>query len=96
MSALTGRSPEYLVLDGEQRPSLRLVGAPGPLISLSAPPPPPGSAPAWHPFATATFLRADNEGELGELLRGSANLSEYLDALAAAGFVIQKSGGETA
>jgi len=96
VSAPAGPSREYLVFDGAQRLSLRLVGAPGPLISMSAPPPQPGSAPAWHPFVTATFLRADNEGDLGELLRRSASLEEYLAALAAAGFVIREPGAAAA
>ncbi|GGR15071.1 hypothetical protein GCM10010196_04720 [Agromyces mediolanus] len=81
----------YLVYDGDQL-ALELREGAGILVSLSAPPPMPGSAPVTHPFASATFRMAANEGELGALLRTASDLGAFLDQVEARGYRVERSG----
>ena len=91
MTDTAGSRPrELIVRDSSRRPSLRLVELPGPLVSVSAQPPPPGSVTAPHPFLTATFLCADNEGELGALLRGSDDFDTFLRSVMSAGYTVHQ------
>jgi hypothetical protein len=80
--------PKYRLLrDG--RVAMEVAGTPGVLVSTSTPPPLPGTAPVTHPFATATFYLASQEGELGPLLRGAADLASFLEAAELRGFVVE-------
>jgi len=81
----------HVVITRDGRAVLDLWGRPGILVSVSAPPPRPGEPPVTHPFATATFLRPEHEGELGELLRGAASLDEFLDAVRGRGYCVEES-----
>jgi hypothetical protein len=74
----------------DDRQVLDLVGRPGILVSLSAPPPRPGEPPVTHPFATATFMTAETEGELGRLLRGANTLDAFVAATLRAGYRVEE------
>ncbi|WP_139416354.1 hypothetical protein [Agromyces laixinhei] len=82
----------YKVFAGDQL-ALDLRGESGLLVSTSAPPPLPGVAPVTHPFATAVFRMAENEGELGELLREAADLDSFLDLVRARGYRVEPGEG---
>ena len=82
----------YQVFAGDQL-ALDLRGESGILVSTSAPPPLPGTAPVTHLFATAAFRMAENEGELGELLREAADLDSFLDAACALGYRVESGEG---
>ncbi|ARU52699.1 hypothetical protein CBR64_15855 [Cellulosimicrobium cellulans] len=83
-----GPVPRYRVLrDGQV--VLVVRGEPGVLVSVSVPPPLPGTAPVTHPFATATFTAARHEGTLGSLLREAPDLAEFLAAVERAGFTVE-------
>ncbi|MBM7819410.1 hypothetical protein JOE63_001887 [Cellulosimicrobium cellulans] len=83
-----GAVPRYRVLrDGQV--VLVVRGEPGVLVSVSVPPPLPGTAPVTHPFATATFTAARHEGTLGSLLREAPDLAEFLAAVERAGFTVE-------
>lgn len=74
----------------DERLALDLVGRPGILVSLSAPPPRPGEPAVTHPFATATFMTAETEGELGRLLRGADTLDAFVAATVRAGYRVEE------
>ncbi len=74
----------------DDRQVLDLIGRPGILVSLSAPPPRPGEPPVTHPFATATFMTAETEGELGQLLRGADTLDAFVDGTLRAGYRVEE------
>lgn len=78
----------YRILRGE-RLALEIRGEPGALVSTSVPPPPPGTPPVTHPFATASFRMAETEGELGALLRQASDLDTFLGAAERAGYRIE-------
>ncbi|MBM7832479.1 hypothetical protein JOE59_003184 [Agromyces cerinus] len=78
----------YQVFAGDQL-ALELREESGILVSTSSPPPLPGTAPVTHPFATAVFRMAENEGELGELLREAADLDSFLEAARAFGYRVE-------
>lgn len=80
----------YLVYDGDQL-ALELREGAGVLVSLSAPPPMPGSAPVTHAFASATFRMAANEGALGALLRTASDLGAFLDQVEERGYRVERS-----
>ncbi|KRE21020.1 hypothetical protein [Agromyces sp. Soil535] len=88
MNGASERTRRYRVLLGE-RLALEIRDEPGILVSISAPPPPPGTPPVTHPFATATFHLAEVEGDLGALLRESSDLDAFLEAVARAGYRIE-------
>lgn len=68
---------------------LDIVDEPGPLTSVSAPPPPPGSPAAQpHAFLSANALVATEEHQLRQLLLASVSTEEYLDRLREAGYVV--------
>jgi hypothetical protein len=73
----------------DDRQVLDLYGRPGILVSTSVPPPRPGEPPVTHPFATATFLTAETEGELGRLLREADSLDAFLAEVAARGYRVE-------
>lgn len=81
----------YRVFAGDQL-ALEIRGVGGVLVSTSAPPPMPGQAPVTHPFATATFRMAENEGELGQLLRAATSLDAFLDSVASRGYRVEAAG----
>ncbi|MRG60162.1 hypothetical protein GE115_09820 [Agromyces sp. CFH 90414] len=82
--------PEQYRLSRDGRLVLEIRGEPGILVSVSAPPPRPGTGPVTHPFATATFHTAETEGELGELLREASDLDGFLAAAEAAGYTVER------
>lgn len=90
MSDQEDRRRGYVVYDGDQL-ALELREGAGILVSISAPPPMPGSAPVTHPFASATFRMAANEGELGALLRAAPDLGAFLDQVEARGYRVERS-----
>ncbi|SIN93222.1 hypothetical protein [Agromyces cerinus] len=82
----------YQVFVGDQL-ALELRGESGILVSASAPPPLPGTAPVTHLFATAVFRMAENEGELGDLLREAADLDSFLEAVRDLGYRVETGEG---
>lgn len=72
------------------RLAVEVTGRPGILVSTSVPPPLPGAAPVTHPFATASFRMAENEGELGLLLRNAPDLDAFLAAARSAGYRVEQ------
>jgi hypothetical protein len=74
------------------RLALDVRGEPGVLVSVSAAPPPPGTPPATHPFATGTAFVAEHEGELGALLRDARDLDAFLAAVVRAGYQVDEVG----
>ncbi len=90
---MTDELPRHVLVYLDGRPVLDLWGRPGVLVSLSGPPPLPGSEPVTHPFASATFLTPENEGELGELLRNAATLDEFLDVIRQRGYRVEEAPG---
>ncbi len=64
---------------------------PGFLIDSNAPPPPPGSAPAKHPFLTASCYGGKPElcSKARDLLLVSKSWEEFVGRLRAAGFVVE-------
>lgn len=77
----------YEVYAGEDR-VLEIADTPGALVSISAPPPPPGVEPPPHPFLSATAYVATEESRLREILNGSASTSDYVERLRAAGYTV--------
>lgn len=75
----------YDVYSGDDL-ALEIEDTPGPLVSISAPPPPPGSTPAPHPFLTGTAHLALEEHHLRQLLDQSSNTADYLKRLEADGY----------
>ena len=90
---MTAQSPRHILVYRDDRRVLDLLGRPGALVSLSGPPPIPGSEPVTHRFASATFLTPETEGELGELLRGAGTLDEFLDAIRQHGYRVEEAPG---
>jgi hypothetical protein len=76
--------------DGELVLDVR--GEPGVLVSVSAPPPLPGSEPAAHPFLSASAYRPEHEEELRRELDASHDLDEYLGRLRALGYSVDEDG----
>ena len=74
--------------DGELVLDVR--GVPGPLVSVSAPPPRPGETLPVHPFLTASAYRPEHEQELRRELDASRNLDDYLDRLRSLGYAVSE------
>ena len=70
--------------------ALTISNQPGYLIDGNAPPPPPGQPPAKHPFLSATCVARDPLlcSHLGDLLRASHSLDDFLAKLGADGLEI--------
>jgi hypothetical protein len=65
---------------------LTVRGEPGPLVSVSAPPPLPGEELPAHPFLSASAYVPEYEDELRRALDASADLDDYVARLRAAGY----------
>lgn len=74
---------DFAFLDAEDTPGF--------LVDANAPPPPPGSAPAKHPFLTATCHGGRPElcSKARDLLVVSKSWEEFVTRLRAAGFVVE-------
>jgi hypothetical protein len=90
---MTADNPRHILVYRDDRQVLDLWGRPGALVSLSGPPPLPGSEPVSHPFASATFLTPETEGELGELLRSADTLDGFLDDILQHGYRVEEAPG---
>ena len=75
--------------DGELVLDVR--GEPGPLVSVSAPPPRPGETLPAHPFLSASAYVPAHEEELRRELDASADLDEYVARLRARGYLVYES-----
>lgn len=75
----------WRVFDGEQL-IMEVSDAPGPLISVAAPP--PGLRPIVHPFLSAASRSAHHEHRLKEILDASTSAADFLEKLRAAGFEV--------
>ena len=87
---MTSEDPRHILVYRDDRLVLDVVGRPGPLVSLSAPPPVPGSEPVTHPFATATFMTPETEGELGEHLRCNDTLEAFIEDIRRHGYRVEE------
>jgi hypothetical protein len=67
---------------------LTIVGRPGPILSMAAPPPGPAKF-KTHPFLSATSSSPVHEDRLRRLLHASSSIEAYLQALREAGFTIK-------
>lgn len=65
---------------------LEVSDQPGPLVSVSAPPPRPGQAPATHPFLSASAYDPFTEGALRTILLKSSSLDDFLKRLRDEGY----------
>ncbi len=81
-------APAWTVWDGALM-VLTIVGRPGPLISMAAPPPGPAAF-RNHPFLSASSSSPRHEDRLHRLLAASRSVGEFLDQLRAAGFVVRE------
>ncbi|HSL34486.1 MAG TPA: hypothetical protein VK871_12595 [Candidatus Limnocylindrales bacterium] len=90
---MTDETPRHLLVYRDDRLVLDLWDRPGALVSLSGPPPIPGSEPVTHPFASATFMTPETEGELGEHLRCAETLDEFLDDIRRHGYRVEEDTG---
>jgi hypothetical protein len=89
---LMSETPRHIrVYRGDQL-VLDLWDRPGILISVSAPPPRPGQGPVTHPFASATFMTPETEGELGEALRDAETLDGFLATIRSLGYEVEVDG----
>ncbi|MFF2775568.1 hypothetical protein ACFVU3_11720 [Streptomyces sp. NPDC058052] len=89
---MSGRPTRRYRVFARDRLAAEFTDEPGVLVSTSTPPPLPGEAPVTHPFASASFRTAENEGELGRLLRNSRDLDTFLAAARAAGYRVEPAG----
>jgi hypothetical protein len=87
---MTAENPRHILVYRDGRQVLDLWARPGALVSMSGPPPVPGSEPVTHPFASATFLTPETEGELGEHLRTADNLDDFLDDIRQHGYRVEE------
>ena len=71
---------------------LEVSDQPGPLVSVSAPPPRPGEAPAVHPFLSASAYDPFTEGALRNILLKSSSLDDFLKRLRDAGYRVSDEG----
>lgn len=74
-----------------ERPLLEISDRPGPIRDTSAPPPPPGSTVAIHPFLSAA-CGGDPMlcSRAGEILRASDSLDAFLEALDDEGWRVEE------
>jgi hypothetical protein len=91
---MTNEPERHVCVYRDDRQVLDLYGRPGVLVSLSAPPPRPGEPGVTHPFATATFMTPETEGELGALLRGAESLDGFLAEVRERGYRVEEAGPE--
>jgi hypothetical protein len=82
-------SPRHILVYRGDRLALDLWDRPGILVSVSAPPPRPGEGPVTHPFASASFMTPETEGELGAHLRSAESLGQFLEEIEALGYRVE-------
>ncbi|HEY8736695.1 MAG TPA: hypothetical protein VIO62_06595 [Candidatus Dormibacteraeota bacterium] len=85
----------YTVYADDDKKVLEVSDQPGPLVSVSAPPPRPGQAPATHPFLSASAYDPFTEGTLRQILLKSTSFDDFLAKLREAGYRVvgQKNSG---
>jgi hypothetical protein len=76
----------YIVYAEDDEKVLEVSDQPGALVSVSAPPPPPGQAPASHPFLSASAYDPFREGALRRILLESSDFDDFLSRLKQAGY----------
>ena len=84
------QEPRHILVYRDDRLVLDLIGRPGVLVSRSGPPPVPGSEPVTHPYATATFMTPETEGELGEHLRCNDTLEGFIEDISRHGYRVEE------
>ena len=87
---MTSETPRHILVYRDDRLVLDLWDRPGVLVSVSAPPPRPGEAPVTHPFASASFMTPETEGELGAHLRAAETLGQFLDEIRGLGYRVEE------
>jgi len=75
----------------EDHPVLRMVDAPGVLVSTALPP--PGMPPRRHEFLSASALDPLEEDRMGRILDVSANTTEFIENLEKAGYRVTREQG---
>lgn len=90
-SAPAAPTPRKIRVKDHELAFLDAEDTPGVLIDGNAPPPPPGVAPAKHPFLTASCYggRPDLCSTARDLLLASKSWDEFVGRLRAAGFVVE-------
>lgn len=84
-------SPKKIRVKDQGTAFLDAENTPGLLVDGNAPPPPPGSAPATHPFLSASCYGGKPAlcSKARELLLSSKSWDEFVDRLRGAGFEIE-------
>ncbi len=82
-------APTWSVWDRHFR-VMTVVGRPGPVLSMAAPPPGPGEMPRPHSYLSATSSSPVHEDRIGRLLAASPSLAAFLQALRDAGFEVRE------
>lgn len=78
----------YVVYAEDDEKVLEVSDQPGPLISVSAPPPPPGQTAPTHPFLSASAYDPFREGALRKILLESSSFDDFLSRLTQAGYKV--------
>ncbi|MDQ6711495.1 MAG: hypothetical protein M3Z11_13215 [Candidatus Dormibacteraeota bacterium] len=76
----------FTVYTESDKKVLEVSDQPGPLVSVSAPPPRPGQAPATHPFLSASAYDPFTDGALRNILLKSSSFDDFLEKLRDAGY----------
>ncbi len=90
-----GAGPRSAVASKGGREILRITEGPGVLIDSNAPPPPPGTQPARHPFVGASCGGGQPAlcSQARDLLNEATSYDDFLKKLKSAGFTVAPSGG---
>lgn len=84
----TSPAPTWSAWDGPLK-VLTIVGRPGPVVSMAAPPPGPAAFQA-HPFLSVASSSPVHENGLHRLLSASRSLDAFLQRLRDAGMVVRE------
>lgn len=79
----------YTVYADDDEKVLEVSDQPGPLVSVSAPPPPPGQPPVTHPFLSASAYDPFREGAIRQILLQSTSFDDFLTRLKDAGYRVE-------
>ncbi len=90
-STIASPTPKKIRVKDHDLAFLDAEDTPGFLVDSNAPPPPPGSPPAKHPFLTASCYGGKPElcSKARDLLLASKSWEDFVGRLRGAGFVVE-------